>query len=547
MADPKNIADCNVSNSVQSPPVNKFAMDGVATNQNVKNGTYIPPQYCHGTLDYSTSKCAEKESNYIAGLMSEALNYAAGPVNVFPMLGVHNQGSTLDQPGDGFPLSSGTPSGYNVLDAFNINSAGWRSIQTGSSVTSTPAFIGYDFGTKKAWEQIGAPQERYFPSVPIRRQISTLKIKQSSDPTMRCSQLRVEASDDGLEWKRVAVLPVPNTDQLVTLGINAPAAYNKWRIVPSFFNGVATNQPWEVIELHLLEATQLSLDNIEDFILLENRDRAYCHSSTLLKCTYDLLDVQSELAKFGITLPQTYIFTCSFADMVNLLGRPVVVGDIVELPGEIQFDPNLKPVRKWLEITDTGWSTEGYTMNWRPNLFRFYAQPILPSIEHKDILGVPGKVNDLQSDDDVILNGLLQNDQAFQTTQAIKQISEDQVPQTGEDPQNIQSGKPLIGQPGGYDGNDLYAEDALPPNGEAYTSGDTLPDPNTIQDGHYHRQTYTSVPAAIRPPDRLLRWFGDTKRWKVIEINTRETPESHKKTIAKILSSSTRLNPDQKV
>lgn len=362
---------------------------------------------------------------------------------------------------------------------------------------------------------------------------------------MRATQLRIEATDDGVSWHRVDVVNLPDTSSLVSVGVNSVAGYNKWRLVPTFFGGVASNQPWEVIELHLLEETQLSLDNIEDFVLLENRDRAYCRSSTLLKCTYDLLDVQSELARFGITLPQTYIFTCSFADMVRIVGRPVVIGDIVELPGEIQFDPNLKPVRKWLEVTDTGWSTEGYTQNWRPNLFRFYAQPILPSIEHKDILGVPGQVNADQSDDDFLLQNL-QNDQAFSVLDAIKQESRDLVPQTGEDPQDIQSGKPLIGS-GDYDGNDLYAEDALPPNGIGFTVGDKLPDVGTILDGHYHRQTYSSIDPSLRPPDRLLRWFESNKKWKVVEVNTRDTPESHKKTIARIMSSSSKIRPDGKV
>ena len=544
MANLNNFQDCRVGDTTR-PPDNRFANDGVATNPNVVNGTYVQPDYKHGTLDYSTSPCAEKESNYIAGLMAESLQYAAGPVNIFPMLGVHNQGSTLDQPGDGYPIASGTPSGFNSLDAFNVNDAGWRTVQTGVDVMSAPAFIGYDFGTKKAWEHTATPQERYAPSAPVRKQISTLKIRQSSDSLMRVTQLRIEASDDGVTWHRVDVVNLPNTAQLATVGIRSVAPYNKWRLVPIFFAGVAANQPWEVLEIHLLESTQLSLDNIEDFVLLENRDRAYCHSSLMIKCTYDLLDVQSELARFGINIPQTYIFTCSFADMIKIVGRPVVVGDIVELPGEIQFDPNLRAVRKWLEVTDTGWSTEGYTQNWRPNLFRFYAQPILPAIEHKDVLGVPGQVNIEQSDNDFMLQSL-QNNQGFESLMAITQQSEDLVPQDGEDPQNIQSAKPLIGN-GDYDGNDLYAEDALPPNGESYSTGDSLPDPSTISDGHYHRQTYTNVNASLRPPERLLRWFSNIQRWKVIEINSRGTPESHKKTIARILASSSSIKPDQKL
>jgi hypothetical protein len=524
---------------------NSFANDGVLKNQNVQNGAYVAPVYQHGTYDLSTSPCAEKESNYIASLMSEALNIAAGPVNIFPLLGVHNQGSTLDQPGDGWPISSGTPAGYNVLDAFNVNEQSWRSVQTGQSVVSAPSFIGYDFGVKKAWESTSTPQDRYFENGSVRKKISTIKIRQGSLAVNRATQIRVEASDDGVNWHRVDVVNLPDTAQLVSVGVRSVAGFNKWKLIPTFFGGVAANQQWEVIELHLLESTQLSIDNIEDFLLLENRDRAYCHTSSLLKCTYDLLDVQSELARFGINIPQTYIFTVSFADMIRILGRPVVVGDIVELPGEIQFDPNLKPVRKWLEITDTGWSTEGYTQNWRPNLFRFYAQPILPSIEHKDILGVPGQVNAEESDTDFILQSM-QNDQGFESLQTIMQESKDMVPLTGEDPQDIMSGKPLIGT-GEYDGTDLYAEDALAPNGIPTTIGDALPDPTTITDGHYHRQTYTTIDPSLRPPDRLLRWFGDIKRWKVIEVNTRMTPDSHKKTISKIMASSSRINPDEKI
>ena len=541
--------NCN-PNDVTQPPVNKFANDGAVTNVNVQNGTYVAPEYCHGTMDLSTSNDAETDSNYIASLMAENLSIAGGPVNVFPMLGVHNQGSTIDQPGVGFPISSGTPSGYNTTNAFTVGpQSTWRSIQTGSAVISAPAYIGYDFGTKKAWTATPSPSERYYPGAPVRVQISTLTIKQSADPNMRALQLRVEASDDGLTWQRVDVLSVPSTSSTVTLGIRSVAPFNKWRLVPTFFAGVASNSPWEILEIHLLESTQLSLDNIEDYVLLENRDRAYCHSSTLLKCTYDLLDVQSELAKFGITLPQTYIFTCSFADMIVILGRPVVIGDIVELPGEIQFDPNLKPVRKWLEVTDAGWSTEGYTPNWRPNLFRFYAQPIMPSIEHKDILGVPGQVNVAESDND-FLSQLLQNDQAFQSTKAIKQQSEDLVPQTGEDPQDIQSSQALNGMPGSYDGNDLYAEDAIPPSGAPYTVGDAIPTTEVgggpLLDGHYHRQTYALVNAAIRPPDRLLRYFTKTGRWTVIEVNSRDVPQSHKKTIASFLASPNSMNPDMK-
>lgn len=521
-----------------SQPNPSFALDAGVS--------YQAPPLCIGTLDYSTDACANVEADYMSSLQAEALQIAGGPVNVFLMLGVHSQGSTQDTvSATGYPLSSGTPSGYNALDAFNTNTLTWRSIQVGAAVLSEPASLGYSFGTKKAWEAIGPAQERYFPTVPVRRQISSFILKQSSDPLMRAVQLRVEASDDGLTWKRIDVVNVPNTAQRVQVGVRSAAAYNQWRLIPVFFNGSSSSTPWEVEQLQFLEASAVALDNIQDFFLLENRDRAYNRASTMIKCQYDLLDVQTELARFGINLPQTYIFTASFAMMVQLLGRPVVIGDVLELPGEIQYDPSLKPIRKWLEVTDTAWATEGYTHNWKPQLYKFYAQPILPSQEHRDLLGVPGQINDTQSDTDLFDLGSLLNNQAYQANDAIVQEMQDKVPVTGSDGANIRSGKSLIHKPGSYDGRDLFVEDAIPPDGAAFTIGDSLPAASTIIAGHYHRQTYTMLTLSLRPPDRLLRWDGS--KWRVVEINTRETYESHRKTASKMLGSTNKLNLDQKL
>ena len=95
---------------------------------------YVPPAQCLGTLDYSTSACADSEATYVAGLMAESLNAAAGPINLFPLLGVHNQGSTIDLAKNGYPLSSGASAGSSIADAFNVNPESWLSVQIGASV-----------------------------------------------------------------------------------------------------------------------------------------------------------------------------------------------------------------------------------------------------------------------------------------------------------------------------------------------------------------------------------------------------------------------------
>jgi hypothetical protein len=534
---PPNFTEVTENCALTPEPV--FAFDPIGGPSGP--ASYVPPPICVGTFDLSTSECADLEADYVASLQAEALNIAAGPVNIFPMLGVHNQGSTADMTGSGYPLASGTPGGYNVLDAFNVNAASWRSIEVGTQVTAAPAFIGYSFGNKKAWEAVvTGGRDRYFPAAPVRKQVSSIKITQGALPENRARQVRIEASDDGVAWHRVDVVNLPNVPTAVTVGVRSNAAYNQWRLVPTMFAGGVADA-WEVVELQLLESTSLSLDNIQDFFLLENRDRAYSRQSVMVKCQYDLMDVQTELAKFGINMPQTYIFTCSFAVLVNTLGRPVVVGDMIELPGEVQYDPNLRPVRKWLEVTDTAWATEGYAFNWKPLLFKFYAQPVLPSVEHRDILGTPGLVNGTQTDDDFLRN-VMQNDQGHKASEFIKQTALDLVPQDGSDPANIRSGKPIIKPRGQYDGRDLYSEDALPPDGADFSFGDVIPNATTVPPGTYHRQTYTSIPQAIRPADRLLR--SDGTRWRVVEVNTRATYESHKKSVSRAINGPDTMPPD---
>jgi hypothetical protein len=540
--------DSNIKlNSVGRASVNTNcdAVPNLAFAHSVSTDKYQPTNVCVGTLDYSTSACADKEAAYIASLQAEALNIAGGPVNIFPMLGVHSQGSTMDTvDANGYPITSGTPAGFNALDAFTVNESEWYSIQQGVEVLKSPAYLGFSFGTKKALAQDGSVTEQYQSPKPVLKQIGSIRITQGANRLNRATQVRVEVSNDGLNWQRLDVIKLPDTSDSVVVGIKNHAKFNAYRLVPIFFNGVASNSCWVVKQLQLLESTAVSIDNIQDFFLLENRDRSYCRSSVLVKCQYDLLDVQTELAKFGINLPQTYIFTCSFAVLVNALGRPLVVGDILELPGEIQYDTNLNPVRKWLEVTDTAWSTEGYTPNWKPQLYRFYAQPILPSVEHKDILGLPGVAQTAITDDDFLSGLMVQNTQAYKATEAIKQEINDNVPLTGGDPTGLQSAMPLLGFPGGFDGNDQYVGDAIPPNNAAYTVGDQLPRPSDIQDGHYHRQTYTMIAAAIRPAERLLRWNATTQRWSVVEVNSRTKYESHKRTISSIMGSNQQIAPN---
>jgi hypothetical protein len=217
--------------------------------------------------------------------------------------------------------------------------------------------------------------------------VSTLIIQQSDDSAMRAKQVRVENSDDGITWKRVDVINLKDDGNLNTYGVRQSWPANKWRIIPTMFNGAMTNTPWEVFKIEMLDDTQLSIDSIQDMLLLENRDRDYLNTSICMKVYYDVMEETTQLALFGIDLPTQYTITIPFNTMIEKLGRPIVTGDIIEIPTEAQYDHNLKAVRKWLEVSDTTWSNDGRTVDWKPKLFRITAQPLIISQENYDLFG----------------------------------------------------------------------------------------------------------------------------------------------------------------
>ena len=63
----------------------------------------------------------------------------------------------------------------------------------------------------------------------------------------------------------------------------------------------------------------------------------------------------------------------------------------------------------------------------------------------------------------------------------------------------------------------LYAEDAIPPNNEPYTEGDTWP--NSPSDGDWHRLTYKSTDTRI--PAKLFKYSGAKGRWVYYETDRR--------------------------
>jgi hypothetical protein len=294
-------------------------------------------------------------------------------------------------------------------------------------------------------------------------------------------------------------------------------------------------------------------ENIQDKIFLENRDRDYADEALVLKGSYDLLDTQSELSKFGIELPSQQIYmTVNFSACVAILGRPLIIGDILELPSEKQYSAEMREILKWMEVTDVAWSTEGYTPGWQPTMLRVILQPAFASQETQDIFGdlaeqeLPDELGLVDKGD-----GRHPEYQDYSdVSQTIQAESKDMVPEAGRETsgtiraweqEELESaaaqGLPHL-QRIGQNNEAIYTEDAMPPNNAPFTEGTEYPD--DPQHGDYHRMTYEGLSKDV--PARLFRYSSAKGRWIFLEKDRRAEFDPNKPRLQEFLTSDGRVS-----
>ncbi|MBT9138136.1 MAG: hypothetical protein DDT31_00686 [Syntrophomonadaceae bacterium] len=576
---------------------------------------YVAPELCVGDFTITQGECATIENQFQESLAAENLNISGSPLNIFKLLGVHEQGRLIDLIGHGEPISSSA----NAANAFDALAAEWASDETGIAVTRTPSYIGYDFGVRLT----SYGQDENAPGIADAQHITSIRITQGPDPETRVRQIRIERSNGdykieptqvifsgagngalgkfyagvaskpgmfmvsaineiqflitfinsagsqilgvanvgaqfnsllgsftisagtvpfavgdlftapvSLAWYRVDVVNIPDVPTaLIALKQSSSARY--WRIVPLVFAGAMTDKPWVISKLEMFDFQSTRLDNIQDTLYMENRDRDYANASIQLKVAYQPFDGMNDMSKFGFQIADVYTFTTSFATMVTALGRPIVVGDVIELPPEMQYDHNLRPVRKFLEVNDVAWSAEGYTTGWKPVMYRFTAQQLIPSQEHRDILGT-ADTQKYVVDDGSFFAGIEQIQTApLTTTEANQADAVQAVPEKGTNVREAASGTNRFNHPGTYDGVGPYTEDGLPPDGLPYTEGFKLPDVSAASDGDYFRLNYDPK---LHIAARLYKFSSIKNKWIYVETDRRNQRSAHKPTQLAILN-----------
>jgi len=516
------------------------------------DGSYCPPTNADKTCNqFQLDK--NRDSCIIDGYVNEALNIGGATFNVYKLLGVHEQGKLIDSTGKGTPISNGDAPSFPSSNAYDVYVTEWRSIQRGSGVTIS-SYLGYDFGEIKTNDD---SRRAYGVDTSIYKHITAFAIKQSSNSLRRITKARIERSNDGIKWYGVGLVTLPDDDCLNTILLKSSVPSRYWRIRPLDFNGINSNEMWGVQALQLFH-NYIATDsyNVQDKILLENRDRDYSSDVLPIKASYDLVDTTSELSKVGIELPSQSIYAqVSFSACVAILGRPLVIGDIVEIPNEAQYSSEMVRVEKWMEITDVAWSTEGYTPGWQPTLMRVILQPAYVSQETQDIFGnlasimVDGGLGLVEGEDG---NSSIFQDY-FDASQTAKAEAEDNVPERGaagsntirefEDSEVLAAA--AVGIPHlskiGLNPTGLYVEDAMPPHNAPFTEGPTFPE--IPAHGDYHRLTYVGLSEDV--PARLYRYSSAKSRWIYLETDRRAEMNHNKPTLQEFYTSPDNVLPDE--
>lgn len=142
------------------------------------------------------------------------------------------------------------------------------------------------------------------------------------------------------------------------------------------------------------EYDKLDPTNIQDLLFLENRDRTYDTNIYRLRGHYNVQNLDFDLSQFGLFLNNDIIFiTVHYNDMIEIVGRKLMVGDVIELPHLLDYNPlrDTIPValKRFMQITDANYASEGFSQTWMPHLWRIKCEPLVDSQEFSQILTQP--------------------------------------------------------------------------------------------------------------------------------------------------------------
>ena len=157
---------------------------------------------------------------------------------------------------------------------------------------------------------------------------------------------------------------------------------------------IGTNNPANSTDATQPHYDETVVTNIQDLLFQENRDRKYDKNIYRLRGHYNVQNLDFDLSQFGLFLNNDIIFiTVHYNDMIDIIGRKLMVGDVFELPHLTDYHPLDETIpiglRRYYQITDANFASEGFSQTWFPHLWRIKCEPLVNTQEFKDILNQP--------------------------------------------------------------------------------------------------------------------------------------------------------------
>jgi hypothetical protein len=157
-------------------------------------------------------------------------------------------------------------------------------------------------------------------------------------------------------------------------------------------------------------------------------------------------DNDFDLTQFGLFLTgDTMFMVFHLNDMVDAIGRKIMVGDVMELPhlkDYYSLDEDIpSALKRYYVVSDATRAAEGFAPTWYPHLWRVKVQPLVDSQEYKDILNQIKVDTDNDGVDDTPIGDLFSTyDKYLAINDAIVTRAEVEVPESGYDTSFIYNG-----------------------------------------------------------------------------------------------------------
>ena len=128
---------------------------------------------------------------------------------------------------------------------------------------------------------------------------------------------------------------------------------------------------------------------IQDMLLLENRDRKYDPDVYRIRGIYNVQNIDFNLSQFGLFIDNdTLYMTVHINDFIKYIGRKPMSGDVIELPhlrDEFAMNSYDVSLPRYYVIEDVGRASEGFSATWYPHLYRLKVKKITANQQYADI------------------------------------------------------------------------------------------------------------------------------------------------------------------